>query len=95
MIKLSNHLLEVDDKIRFFARTVHGRLMEMLYGDDFPKRKRRRKIDKQLFELLTYLEQIDALGYQMKLDIVTKKGVMNAVNDRIRKKELKAKKKGR
>ena len=92
MIKLSNHLLEVDDKIRFFARIVHEKLMEMLYGDDQPKRKRRRKIDRQLYELLSYLEQIDTLGYQMKLDIVTKKEVMNAANDKIKKKEQKARK---
>lgn len=92
MIKLSNQLLELDNDMRFFAKAAHTRLLEILYSNNkIPLKRKRRKIDQKLDELLTYLEKIDQLGFQMKLEICIKKEVMDQANKKIRDKERKKK----
>ena len=55
VIKIKNDLSDIDDKILFFTKVAHDKLMNIIYPENgFPKKKR-RKIDKQLVELLTYL----------------------------------------
>ena len=75
-MKLSNHLIEVDEKMRSLARSAHSLLIDILYKENSSKRKR-RKADKKLAKLLDYMEKIDALGYQLKLEICTKKEINN------------------
>lgn len=88
MIKLSNRLLDLDDEMRFFAKAAHNRLIEILYSNDkISLRRRRRKIDRKLGELLTYLEKVDQLGYQLELEICTKKEVMDKIRKGSGKKE--------
>ena len=84
MIKLSNHIIDIDDRMRFFAKTVYNKLVGLIHSQKKNKKKR-RKIDQELFELLFYLEQIEALGYEMKLEVCTKKEVINGTEKEMKK----------
>ncbi|MFH1444965.1 MAG: hypothetical protein ABIF08_00620 [Nanoarchaeota archaeon] len=69
MVKLSNKLLDIDEQICDLSKQASELLNGIVYH---PKKETNKNKITNLKILLKIIEKINALGYQLKIDICTK-----------------------